>query len=353
MKDKIHLVNIGSVYPSPTAIDDIFKKVIPQKHQAFASKSADLLKIKSKYTVLDFEQLPDLKLSKGNMPVDWMQELWSKASENISVPISEVGFFATAFNVSGHQQKLPNLSSQIAYQLDMKLKSAPKQFYQYGCAGGILALQEAVDFCQHHDEPALVFVYDQCSIEADFSSINDDNIKERIKSYLLFADAGGLMLLMNDATRKKYQIKRSFSIEAVNFIHEHLDELRMDESGLELSKNIQKVLPALIKEKVISQLLKEQSIEQEDIKSWAFHTGGTPILKAIQQYLGLSDEDINPSIQTLMKYGNTSSASVFLTLTEIWNSHVKNQDKKEEYGAAIAFGSGFYAGGFIFKKNTF
>ena len=44
---------------------------------------------------------------------------------------------------------------------------------------------------------------------------------------------------------------------------------------------------------------------------FCIHTGGRGILDSLEKQLGLSTEDLVPSRETLKRYGNTSSSSIW------------------------------------------
>jgi predicted naringenin-chalcone synthase len=73
------------------------------------------------------------------------------------------------------------------------------------------------------------------------------------------------------------------------------------------------------------------------IAHWALHPGGRSILDKTEAKLGLSEEQLRPSRETLRRYGNMSSATILFVLKEI----LENPSAQDaERVCAMAFGPG-------------
>ncbi|RNE64114.1 type III polyketide synthase [Cryobacterium tepidiphilum] len=73
------------------------------------------------------------------------------------------------------------------------------------------------------------------------------------------------------------------------------------------------------------------------IAHWAIHPGGRSILDKTEAKLGLSEEQLRPSRETLRRYGNMSSATILFVLKEI----LENPSAQDaERVCAMAFGPG-------------
>jgi alpha-pyrone synthase len=74
------------------------------------------------------------------------------------------------------------------------------------------------------------------------------------------------------------------------------------------------------------------------IASWAVHAGGRSILDAVERGLGLTEDALAASRQTLRDFGNMSSATLMFTLAAL-------METKPSSGIALAFGPGLAAEG--------
>jgi hypothetical protein len=73
------------------------------------------------------------------------------------------------------------------------------------------------------------------------------------------------------------------------------------------------------------------------IEHWAIHPGGRSILDKTEAKLGLSEEQLLPSRETLREYGNMSSATVLFVLKAILDGTATEADQRV---CAMAFGPG-------------
>jgi alkylresorcinol/alkylpyrone synthase len=77
-----------------------------------------------------------------------------------------------------------------------------------------------------------------------------------------------------------------------------------------------------------------------DIDHWLVHPGGPRVIQALADGLGLADEALALSWETLAEAGNISSASVLLILDKFMK---RWQPKPGEYGVLMAMGPAFSA----------
>ena len=96
-------------------------------------------------------------------------------------------------------------------------------------------------------------------------------------------------------------------------------------------------------EQVIFEALNHSNIKKEDISLLITHQANLRISQYIQKRLNLSDSQV---FNNIMKYGNTTAASIPIALTEAYES---NLIKKGDIIVLAAFGSGFTWGSALIK----
>ena len=96
-------------------------------------------------------------------------------------------------------------------------------------------------------------------------------------------------------------------------------------------------------EEVIFEGLNHSNLKKEDISLLITHQANLRISQYIQKRLNLSDSQV---FNNIMKYGNTTAASIPIALTEAYKS---NLIKKGDIVVLAAFGSGFTWGSAIIK----
>jgi len=89
--------------------------------------------------------------------------------------------------------------------------------------------------------------------------------------------------------------------------------------------------------------LKANNLQKEDIDMLIPHQANLRIAQFIQQKFGLRDDQV---FNNIMKYGNTTAASVIIALTEAWE---EGKIKEGDHVVLAAFGSGFTWGSAIIK----
>jgi len=94
---------------------------------------------------------------------------------------------------------------------------------------------------------------------------------------------------------------------------------------------------------VISEGLQANNLSAEDINMFIPHQANLRISQFVQKKLRLSDDEVHNNI---MKYGNTTAASIAIALTEAWE---QGKVKDNDIVVLAAFGSGFTWGSVIIR----
>ena len=94
---------------------------------------------------------------------------------------------------------------------------------------------------------------------------------------------------------------------------------------------------------VIMEGLMKNNLNKEDIDLLIPHQANLRIAQFIQRKFGLRDDQV---FNNIMKYGNTTAASVIIALTEAWE---QGKVKEGDNVVLAAFGSGFTWGSVIMK----
>ncbi|MBT5856118.1 ketoacyl-ACP synthase III [bacterium] len=115
----------------------------------------------------------------------------------------------------------------------------------------------------------------------------------------------------------------------------HSDD-RLEKSPYIVMKgpSVYKVAVASV-QKSVEQILADANVNPESLDAVIFHQANLRIMNAVRDRLGLSEEKV---LTTIEKYGNTSAASIPITLSEhIESGHVKEGDLI----LMVGFGGGF------------
>jgi alkylresorcinol/alkylpyrone synthase len=88
----------------------------------------------------------------------------------------------------------------------------------------------------------------------------------------------------------------------------------------------------------VRQLLSAHGLGITDISRWICHPGGPKVIEAIQATLGLSEDDLAMTWNSLNTIGNLSSASVLHVLQD---TLAQRPSQPSEWGVLMAMGPGF------------
>lgn len=91
---------------------------------------------------------------------------------------------------------------------------------------------------------------------------------------------------------------------------------------------------------IMDRFLGRHGLRTVDIDHWLVHPGGPRVIQALADGLGLPEEALSLSWETLAEVGNVSSASVFLILEKTMK---QLQPKAGARGVLMAMGPAFCA----------
>ena len=110
---------------------------------------------------------------------------------------------------------------------------------------------------------------------------------------------------------------------------------RVGDNGFEM--RLSPRVPIVLKRSVsswIAQWLEKSGLSIEDIGSWAIHPGGRDIVEGVRQGLGLSRDQMGPSLDVLANQGNMSSSTVLWIINRLIDDGCRGSM------VAMAFGPG-------------
>lgn len=213
------------------------------------------------------------------------------------------------------------------------------------CAGFMYALSTAAQYiATGASQRALVMGADCCSRVIH---------KEVPKTYLLFGDGGGAVILekgtqqqgllayclgAEGAGAEQLYIKMGGSRQPAS--HEGID--RLDHSLYMDGKAVYKWATRVLSESIID-VLEQAQLKLEDIDLFIPHQANLRIIEASADYLGIDRDKI---IVNVDRYGNTSGGSVPLALDEAFQAgRIKPGDKilLSGYGAGLSWGTAIFA----------
>lgn len=338
------------LYSPEEAIDILYPQdKVCKKVYKIARRLKTYVGTENRAMVIDPTIFPQKRLSSlDHTPKNWGMALFDRVTSEIEP--SQIGLVTVAYNASSHLNILPNLACQIALEANLNLEQMPMEFPYYGCAGGILAIREAINYCQVYQKAAFVYVFEQCTWM--FNPIYDTkhrNFTAALRTDLLFSDGAVGLLIIPENMRFNFPSPLIKTLD-INQGFQVGDMINMEEGIFLVREGIAETMPALTVEQSIKPLLNKYKLNPEDIDEWSIHQGGIPVLEAFkkQEILGLSQSQIQRSKTLFQKYGNLSAASCLYVLDSFFHDRIV-KNNMNSYGLVTAFGAGYYLGSLLYQ----
>jgi len=330
---------LGRVYGQPGIADDVL---------TLARRATRSTGVRTFSSVLDLDAYPSKRLvAECHTPKRWCGALMDAVS--IMLPPGEIGFLSVSYNISSHVDVLPNLACQVAREKNLDLVAPPQELPYYGCAAGILQIESAVDFCRRSGKAALVIVLEQCTwAYGPVCERGNVDFRASLRAHLLFSDGAAAVLIVPQSMIASF--KSGLRIIDVDTGFRIGDTITMRDGHFLVGDGVDGTLPELVASESVRPMLSRNGLCAADVRDWAIHQGGLPVLRAFARpdILGLSDTQLADSVDTFEEYGNLSSASCLFTLRRQFERPTPDGTK----GMAVAFGAGYYFGSMLYEHWT-
>ncbi len=225
----------------------------------------------------------------------------------------------------------PGWDCQVIHRLGLSTQVARTHVGFMGCHGALNGLRVAGAFTRSDPRArVLLCALELCTIHHAYGWD-----PQRVVANALFAD-GAAALVGASAHRTNapgWRLAASGSV----LIPETEEAMtwRIGDHGFQMT--LAPEVPQLIQQHLrpwLTGWLASQGLQLEQIGSWAVHPGGPHILRACQQALGLSAEQLAPCYEVLARCGNMSSPTLLFILECLW------KQKAPAPVLGLAFGPG-------------
>lgn len=272
------------------------------------------------------ERSPDLFVSAAARAVDAAPGI-DRGDITHVITVSCTGFFA------------PGPDYLLVRELGLAPSTQRYHLGFMGCYGAFPALRAARSFCQSTPGAVvLVVCAELCTLH-----LQSSNDRDTIIASSVFADGAAAAVVSARPGPPGHPVLDLDVFETVlTPVGEADMAWKIGDSGFEMV--LSSYVPRIIEQHIRAAL---EPLVQADphlvdapyhsIENWAIHPGGRSILDRVQQQLGLSDCQLEPSREVLRSYGNMSSATVLFVLRHILHAPSSSADERV---CAMAFGPG-------------
>ncbi len=200
-----------------------------------------------------------------------------------------------------------------------------------GCGGAL----PNIDLAAHslHANPNGVVL--SVAVEVCSATYQMDNDMSLLISNAIFGDGAAAAVLWTRPEGLRIidsagRIETSYR-EDVRYVYKQ-GELH-NRLSVQLPKVVRTVVPPLIDD-----LLARNGLVRGDIQHWAIHPGGDRMVAALEEALGLTEEQMAPTRKVLADYGNMSSPTVLFILKHLMDCGIKPGEKvlMTAYGAGMS-----------------
>jgi len=233
---------------------------------------------------------------------------------------------------------IPSLDAYLVDDLGLRPDVRRLPITELGCAGGAAALARARDFLVGFPEArALVIAVELPSLSMQRADLSPANLV----STALFGDGAAAAVLVGG------EVEAAGGISILDTLS-HIWPRTTYALGFDLKDDgfhtvLSKDVPGLLKSEIaglVGKLAARSGLEREQLSAFVLHPGGRKILGFVEEELGLTRADTQPSWDVLRDYGNQSSASVLFVLQE-WLT--RRRPPAGAHGILAAFGPGLTA----------
>jgi len=253
------------------------------------------------------------------------KEAMSAALASAGVSAADLGLFAVC-SCTGYVT--PGLDILLARDLGMSPRTQRLFIGHMGCYAALPGLGAVTDFVATRGQPAVLLCLELASLHLQPPTRDP----QQIVAHALFSDAAAAVVVLPSGPG--YAVREVAAATDTTTA----DYMTWDVTDLGFRMGLSSRVPDVLAEHVgplVDELLGRHGLAVADVDGWAVHPGGPRILEVVRDRLGLTEEQMAPSRQTLAEHGNCSSPTVLLIVDAL-----RRQPTAPGTIVAMAFGPG-------------
>jgi alkylresorcinol/alkylpyrone synthase len=240
-------------------------------------------------------------------------------------------FFSTVTGIAS-----PSIDARLVNRMGLRPDVKRTPLFGLGCVAGAATLARAADFVRGQPRGvALVLTVELCSLTFQRQDLSVANLI----ATGLFGDGAGAAVVVGDE-RNEGDGPRIVDTRSVFYPQtEEVMGWSVSERGFQIV--LSPAVPEVARDHIgrdVDAFLGAHGLTRSAIRSWVCHPGGPKVLAAVRDALGLTDEDLALSWDSLRKVGNLSSASALLILEATLE---RRRPPADTLGLLLAMGPGF------------
>jgi alkylresorcinol/alkylpyrone synthase len=260
----------------------------------------------------------------------------AEAIDRLEFDPAEVGLVVTS---SLYALGAPTLGQRIVDRYGLGAGTDKYDLVGVGCAGAVPLFRLASQVLRDRPGQKALVVASE-SVTGFLTAVRPEDGRAKIVSSALFGDGCGAALLGDGYDDTGPAVLAT----AVHQVSGTLEHIRLAVSEADSVAPISREMPTIAETAlppVVDDFLRAHGLDRNDIDHWVVHPGGPAIITGVQHGLGLSDEQVEPSVHVLSEHGNAVTAAAFLVLHATIE---RRRPAAGDYGLMITIGPGVTAG---------
>jgi alkylresorcinol/alkylpyrone synthase len=229
----------------------------------------------------------------------------------------------------------PSIDARLINRLRLRPNIRRTPIWGLGCAGGVAGLSRAYEYTQAFPrERALLLALELCGLTFQ----RNDLSKSNLVATSLFGDGAAAVLVSGDETR---DAGPSILSSRSTLWYDSLEVMGWSINDRGLKVLFSRDIPTIVRDLALPALeafLAAQGMTLQQLDHVIAHPGGTKVIEAYEQALGLANGKMARARDVLRRYGNMSSPTVLFVLEDFMRSGAIGAG---EYGLLTALGPGF------------
>jgi alkylresorcinol/alkylpyrone synthase len=268
--------------------------------------------------------------------LDLSEKAATRALDRIGAGPEDVGavFFVSTTGIS-----TPSLDSKLIFRLGLSEHTRRVPIWGLGCSAGAAGIARASEHARLYPDKLVLLVAVELS---GLTFQRGDRSRSNLISTSLFADGAAAVLL---GSTSGPEILGSYSTTWPDT--EDVMGWDLVETGLKVQ--LSKSVPAIVREKFrdnLEEACTSLGLDFEELEHFVLHPGGSKVLDAFENVLGLEPGGLATSRDVLRECGNMSSVTVLFILERFLESR---EFAKGDLGVLSAMGPGFSAEHVFFR----
>ena len=268
--------------------------------------------------------------------LDLSEKAAGRALDRIGAGPEDVGaiFFVSTTGIS-----TPSLDSKLIFRLGLSEHTRRVPIWGLGCSAGAAGLARASEHARLYPDKLVLLVAVELS---GLTFQRGDRSKSNLISTSLFADGAAAVLLGNTTGP---EILGSYSTTWPDT--EDVMGWNLVETGLKVQ--LSKSVPAIVQERFrgnLEEACTSLGLDFDELEHFVLHPGGSKVLDAFENVLGLEPGGLATSRDVLRDCGNMSSVTVLFILERFLE---RREFVKGDLGVLSAMGPGFSAEHVFFR----